>query len=132
LKVPSRFSIILLVTAIWILWAFGFQTMWKFFVTEIDGVIIVSQDHPSKGASRYGTEYLVRSADGKEKRYVAGATDASLERSLPVGTHIHKVWGQFGYEINDRWISFPLAVYSAMMGIALFCIVWAVVRWREE
>jgi hypothetical protein len=106
--------------------------VWKFCTTEIDGVITASRDYPSKGAPRYSTEYTVRSADGKEQRYVAGATDASLARSLPIGTHIHKAWGQFGYEINSRWISFPLAFYSAMMGVALFCIAWAVVRWRDE
>jgi hypothetical protein len=132
LKAPSRSSVILLVAAVWILWGFGFQTAWKFFTTEIDGIIIASRDSPSKGAPRYSSEYIIRGTDGQEQHYVAGTTDAAVERGLPIGTRIHKAWGQFGYEINGRRINFPVAFYSAMMGIALFCVVWAVVKWRDK
>ena len=125
----SRAQVVIpLIAAIWILWGFGYQTLWQRLTIQLDGVIVSSRDVPAKGAPRYATEYVVRDANGQEHRYIAGATDASLERSMPAGTRIRKGWGRLGYEADGRWIEFPVAAYSAMLGIAFACLFWAAHR----
>jgi hypothetical protein len=125
MKTPNPQSVIPALFALWILWGFGFQTLWARYTTELEGVVVSSRDTPSKGAPRYATEYVVRDANGHETHYVAGATDASLDRSVPVGSRIEKRWGQLGYELNGQWRSFPIAFYSAIMGVAFFAFFWA-------
>jgi hypothetical protein len=124
--------VILIMAALWILWGFGYQTVWERFTTQVDGVVISSRDVPSKGAPRYGTEYVIRGSNGQEQRYDAGATDGSLERSMPVGTRIRKEWGDVGYEANGQWISFPIAFYAAIFGVASGCLLWATLLWRAS
>ena len=82
--------IILIVSALWIFWGFGYQTVWQRFTTQLNGVVVSSRDIPSTGAPRYATEYVVHGEDGHDQTYLAGATDGSLERSLPIGTSIQK------------------------------------------
>jgi hypothetical protein len=48
-----------LIPAFWIMWGFGYETVWARFSTEVDGTIISSRDVPSTGAPRYTTEYVV-------------------------------------------------------------------------
>jgi hypothetical protein len=96
-------------------------------------VVVSSRDSPSKGAPRYTTEYVIRNASNHDTRYVAGPTDSSLERSIPVGSRIEKKWGQLGYQLNDQWRSFPIGFYSAIMGVAFFALFWAaLVQWRTK
>jgi hypothetical protein len=126
-------SVVLFCGALWIFWGFGFETVWTRYATDVEGIVISSRDVPSKGAPRYATEYVVRGADGHDDQYVAGATDASLDRSIPVGSNIQKKWGQLGYELNGRWQSFPLYAYAAAFGAACFAIFWAaVLQWRSK
>jgi hypothetical protein len=70
------------------------------------------------------SKYLVRSDDGHEQSYVAGPTDASLERSLPVGTRLRKDRWSFSYEVNDRRVWFPIVFYGVLLlgALAAFCI----------
>ncbi|VIO75196.1 hypothetical protein [Bradyrhizobium ivorense] len=133
MKYPNSQSVILTLLALWILWSFGFQTLWARYATELDGVVVSSLDKPSKGAPRYATEYVVRDASNHDTPYVAGPTDAFLERSIPVGSRIEKKWGQLGYRLDDRWRSFPVTFYSAVMGAAFFMLFWAaLVQWRTR
>jgi hypothetical protein len=96
----------------WFIWGFGYETVWQRLTTQVDGTVTSSQDVPATGASRYVTEYIIQGLDGQTQAYLAGPTDASLQRSLPVGTHIHKKRGELGYEVDGRWIAFPMASYS--------------------
>ena len=133
LKAPPPVApIVLVVSALWILWGFEYETVVTRLTTEADGVIIASTDFPAKGAPRYGTEYVIRSSDGLDQRYVAGATDASLERSMPIGTRISKRWGQLGYLKDGQWVSFPTLFYGAMLGVAAGCLAWAALIWRAQ
>jgi hypothetical protein len=125
MKSPPQPTILLFISALWISWSFGYRTVWPRFTAEVDGVVTSSRDVPSKGV----TEYVVRDASGADHRYVAGATDASLERSLPVGTDIRKEWGSLDYEVNGKKIRFPTPFYSAVCGAALFSLLWGAVLW---
>jgi hypothetical protein len=118
--------------ALWISWGFGYETVWARFATELNGVVISSRDAPSTGAPRYGSEYVVRDSDGHDHRYIAGPADGSLERSLPVGTNIRKDWGHLDYEIDGKHVSFPSYFYSATFGVALFCLLFGIIRWRSD
>ena len=119
----------LILAGVWVLWVFGYQTVLARYLIEVNGVIVSSADAPSKGAPRYGTYYVIRSADGRESHYTAGATDASLARSLPVGTVLRKARWQLGYEVNDHWVAFPVRFYAAMLGAAVAAIAYGAYRW---
>lgn len=116
--------VLMLCAGFWILWGFGYQTAWPFFQSSVEGTIISSSDTPSRGAPRYGTKYVIRSDDGHEQSYTAGATDASLQRSLPVGTRLLKHRWSFSYEVNDRRVWFPIGVYGVLLigAVVAFCI----------
>jgi hypothetical protein len=120
----------LVCVALFILWGFGYETVWDRLTADIDGVIVSSRDVPSKGAPRYATEYVIRGPDGQAHTYVAGPTDSSLERSMPIGTRVHKERWKLGYERDGHQVSFPIEFYSAILGIALACLLWAVLQWR--
>jgi hypothetical protein len=104
--------------ALLILWGFGYQTVWQRLTIQIEGTIVSSRDEPVTGAPRYVTYYVVRGTDGNDRAYVAGASDTSLQRHMPVGAHIHKVWGELGYEVDGRWIAFPLGFYGGFLCLA--------------
>jgi hypothetical protein len=114
-----------------IVWVSG-GTVWQRLAIEVNGVVVSSHDTPYKGAPRYGTEYVIRSQDGSERGYIAGPNDGSLQRSLPVGTQIHKAWGELGYNIDGRWINFPTIFYGSTLGIALGCLSWAGLLWKNR
>lgn len=75
-QAASPHPIHFLIPAIWIFWTFGFQTVGERLWTEIDGTVIESHDLPSTKAPRYVTQYIIRGADGQNKTYTAGPTDA--------------------------------------------------------
>jgi len=118
MKPPNPTSVVFTLSALWILWSFGFQTLWVRYPTELEGVVVYS--HHTSRTPRYGTEYVIRDASGHDTHYVAGATDASLDRSIPVGSRIEKKWGQLGYALDGEWQSFPVVFYEAAMGLAVF------------
>ena len=125
MKAPPQPTILLFISALWISWSFGYRVVWQRFRAEVDGVVISSQDVPSRGV----TAYVVRDASGTDHRYVAGASDASLERSLPVGTDIRKEWGSLDYAVNGKTIRFPIYFYSVVCGAALLSLLWGAVLW---
>ncbi len=110
--------------ACWLVWAFGFQTVWARYITEVSGTVIEARDVPSSTTPRYATEYVVRGSDGRDRSYVAGATDASLDRSLPVGTRINKVRGQLDYERDGVIIKFPSGFYALVSVGVLALVLW--------
>jgi hypothetical protein len=118
-------TVIFFFLSCFIFWGFGYQTVWQFLNIDIAGVVITSKDVPSRGAPRYVTEYVVRSSDGQDHAYVAGATDASLPRSMPVGTQIKKERGSLYYERNGEWFSFPFTFYTIVLTGAFCCFVYA-------
>lgn len=115
-----------LILAVWILWVFGFQTVGARLTTELDGLVVLSQDIPPGRGPRYATEYTLRGPDGVQRVYVAGATDASLPRSLPVGTYLCKKKWSLNYTKNGNAVNdFPIFFYVLTLGTAIGCLGWS-------
>jgi hypothetical protein len=130
-KKPSPWVLILF--GLFILWGFGWETIGRRLQTEVDGVIIGSRDVPSKGEPRYATEYTVRGLDGNQEVFWGGATDASLPRSMPVGTRIRKRRWRLDYERNGRRVDFPeLYFYDVVLCCGFGITVWGVVLLRSQ
>ena len=116
----------LFVMPILVLWGFGFETVGERLRTQVAGVVVSSKDVLVSG--RRGTEYVVRGSDGQDQFYAAGATDASLPRSMPVGTHLKKERWHLYYERDGRRVDdFPIVFYSVVLTLALGCIIFEVV-----
>ena len=111
--------------SIWTLFSFGYLTVWKFLRINLEGVVFSSKDDPSTGAPRYVTDYVIRGSNGENQIYVAGPTDASLPRSMPVGTQIKKQRWSLYYQRNGQWQSFPFVFYSILLSGALCCLLYA-------
>jgi hypothetical protein len=125
--------IVLLVFGFWIFWGFGLHTVGKRFDTQVDGIIISSRDNPPSRGPRYATEYVLRGPNGEIFSYVAGPTDASLPRSMPVGTTLKKMRWHLDYDRNGQHVNdFPVAFYSGALGIAVGCVIWSFVIWQRQ
>ncbi|WP_244598856.1 hypothetical protein [Rhizobium tubonense] len=118
--------------AAFIFWGFGYETVWQRLTQQIDGTIISRRDIPYTGAPRYSAHYVILGRDGKEQIYEAGATDAALQRNLPIGAHIDKKWGQLGYYVNDRWVAFPKAFYGVVLLVAIALSLYAARLWWRQ
>ncbi len=124
---PSYNPVPFLILAVWIIWGFGFQTVGARLTTELDGLVVSSQDVPTGRGPRYSTEYTLRGPDGGQQVYVAGPTDASLPRSLPLGTYLRKKKWSLSYTENGRIVNdFPILFYILTLGMAIGCLGWSV------
>jgi hypothetical protein len=121
------------VFGLWILWAFGYETLATRLITNVEGTVISAQDVPNPVApTRHGTDYTLRSPSGGNVHYIAGATDASLPRNLPVGTYIKKQRWHLSYEQNGREIDdFSVSFYVAILSMAVGWVAWGVKSSRE-
>ena len=120
-----------MVFALWILYGFGYQTVWVRLNTQVNGTVIASRDIPSTGAPRYATEYLIRGSNGQNSSYVAGCTDASLQRSLPIGTQLLKKRWAWGYQINGKYEhDYNTSIfYVIILGVLVCLLLWAGFKW---
>jgi hypothetical protein len=125
-----------LALAIWSLWiigGFGFYTLGTRLWTQLDGVVIASRDIPPTRGPRYATVYTLRGLDGQETQYVAGFTDASLDRSMPVGTRLTKKRWHVDFERDGKMVDYHiLSFYVPILSVALGCLGWSLVQWRKN
>jgi hypothetical protein len=122
----------LALVVLWALWAFGYQTVWKRYDFQVNGVVVSSVDTPATGAPRYASAYVIRGDDGIDRFYTAGASDASLERSIPVGTRIDKKYGELGYWVGSQRVAFPDGFYTVILVFALGALLSAAVTWWRQ
>jgi len=127
-----RIATVSVVFGLFILWGFGWETVGLRLKTDVDGIIVASRDIPSTGAPRYVTEYTVRGADGNAQVFLAGPTDGSLPRSMPVGTHIRKKRWHLGYERDGRREGFPYIFYSVFLAIGLGLVIRGIFIFRSQ
>jgi hypothetical protein len=107
---PRR--LVLVVFGAFILWGFGANTVWPRLMLAVDGVVTQRVDMPSLGAPRFTSAYVLRSPDGADVHYSAGATDASLARGQKIGTVFRKRRWQLGYRLNGKRVGFPVLFYG--------------------
>jgi hypothetical protein len=119
----------LAIFALLILYICGFQVAWPRLILQVEGKVVSSQDVPSTGAPRYATYYLIQAPNGQIFPYVAGCTDASLPRSLPVGTNIIKRRWEWKPRLNGAGPSDNTTIfYLAASGTAIGCLAWCTYR----
>jgi hypothetical protein len=127
--------IVLVLFALWIFWGFGYETLWKRLLTDVQGTVTSARILPYPLApARHATEYTLARPDGQQQTYVAGATDASLPRDMSVGTHIVKRRWHVSYEKDGQRINdFSLLFYGLMLSVAAVCLYWGVrLRYANE
>ena len=116
---PKNRRLFFLFAGLFILWGFGVHTVWARLTIDVHGVVTSSIDDPSRGAPRYATIYTILSDDGRTTQYVAGPTDASLARSLPVNSRVDKDRWHLDYSVNGRRVSFPIGFYAPIIALGL-------------
>jgi hypothetical protein len=107
---------------LFILWGFGFHTVWARLMMDVHGVVTSSIDDPYRGASRYATTYNICSDDGRSMQYVAGPTDAALARSLPVGSRVEKSRWELDYRVDGQRRSFPIGFYAVFIALGVWLV----------
>ncbi|MDE2290843.1 MAG: hypothetical protein KGL53_02065 [Elusimicrobia bacterium] len=112
---------IFLALGLFILWTFGWETVGQRLRIQAVGEIVTSRDVPAKGAPRYATQYTLREPDETVTEFWSGATDASLARSMPVGTKVDKQRWRLDYKMDGRLVAFPIIFYAIVLGIG-FCL----------
>jgi hypothetical protein len=127
---PMPNPAVILFFGLFILWGFGWSTLVARLRDSVDGTVVERRDIPSEGTPRYVSEYTIKASDGSIKTYVAGPTDASLPRSLPVGTRLKKVPWQLSYEqdgqpVDERSMLF---FYVPVLSLASGCVIWGTQR----
>ena len=119
--------------ALFLLYGFGYETLYQRLITQVEGVVVSSRDVHTLNNPRYITEYVFRTPDGHETAYVAGSSDASLPQSMPLGTTISKRKWHLDYERDGENVSdFPGALYVLTLGVAVALLVWSIRLWRQQ
>jgi hypothetical protein len=97
---------------------------------QVDGTIVSAR---STSGPRFATWYAIRQGDGQTKQYVAGATDDSLPRRMPVGTVIAKKKYEACYMRDGVTVcDFPWSFDSIVIAIGIASLVLGVVaKWKQ-
>ena len=83
---------------------------------DVEGVI-VSREMTT--GYRPAAIYSINGSSGT-RTYTAGATDASLPRDLPIGSHLIKHRWDLGYTLDGLRVSnFPITFYGVSFGIGI-------------
>lgn len=92
-------------------------------VVELSGTVTLSETTCVQPYNnRCSTKYVVTGENGSYATYVAGSSDASLERYLPVGTLVNKRKWSLVYSVNGKQISdFPIKFYDGVILVGMLC-----------
>ena len=123
-RIPTfRESIPNLVPLALLIWLFAGHEIYQRAAVSLDGTVVSSETSCVQPYNnRCDTTYVVEGLDHTRSTYVAGPTDESLERRLPVGTFIRKDKWSLTYSVNGKKISdFPVVFYGGLMGFGLLC-----------
>ena len=83
---------------------------------DVDGVIVARE---MTTGYRRAAIYSINGSSGT-RTYAAGATDASLPRDLPIGSHLTKHRWELGYTLDGQRVSnFPITFYGVSFGIGV-------------
>ncbi len=124
----------LFLVAAFMAWMLAGYPIYTRLAIAVNGTVISSQVtcvQPRK--NRCVTRYVVRSTDGTQTNYAAGAADGALQRDMPVGTVISKARWSFAYFLNgERVDDFPVVFYSGLILLGVLCIGLWVVRFNPS
>jgi hypothetical protein len=116
----------------WVLALFAGWTLY-IAVSGIVGRLLISVDgrivssNTAEGI-RPVTAYTIQAPHG-ESSYIAGPTDDSLPRRMPIGTYIRKNKYDLSYSKDGKIINdFPLGFHLLWLGISTIC-AWKSVSW---
>ncbi len=92
---------------------------------ELNGTIVASDTTCMQPQNnRCATEYIVENAAHSREKYIAGPTDHSLPRRLPIGTTVAKEKWSLSYRLNGRETDdFPLQFYIGAFVVSV-CVGW--------
>ena len=113
--------------SLWILYV-GLGDLVQRYFLEVEGVVVESS---TASNPRRATYYQVVGSDKIVRQYIAGPTDMSLSRDMPVGTRIKKIrhhlsWEKDGMRVND----FPLYGPLGMTTFGLILMYWSISQRR--
>jgi len=106
--------------------AFAGHEIYQRAAISLQGTVVSSETSCVQPYNnRCDTRYVVEAQDQTHSTYIAGPTDESLERRLPVGTFIRKDKWALTYSVNNQKVSdFPVVFYGGLMAfgvlVALF------------
>lgn len=121
--------LLLILIAIGTFWTSGYLGVWYRLQIAAEGTVIAREDFP-RTMQTHGptTLYRLRREDGSVGGYIATTSDASLPRTIPVGTAISKHrWDLFYLLDGKRVDDFPLVGSLAALAVGLACLVGAVI-----
>jgi hypothetical protein len=106
-----------------LVWFFAGHEIYQRAAISLQGTVVSSETSCVQPYNdRCDTTYVVEAQDQTRSTYVAGPTDESLERRLPVGTLIRKDKWALTYSVNNRQISdFPIVFYGGLMAFGVLC-----------
>ena len=106
-----------------LIWLFVGHEIYQRAAISLNGTIVSSETRCVQPYNnRCDTTYVVEGQDKTRSTYVAGPTDESLERRLPVGTVIRKNKWSLTYTVDARNVNdFPLGFYGGLMVFGLLC-----------
>jgi hypothetical protein len=127
--IRSRRWWVLAVFAVWTLYV-GAAGLMTRLLMSVDGTIISSTT--TQGV-RPVTYYTIQSTDGQQQSLVAGPTDESLPRGMPVGTIIQKNKFELSYARNGQRVQdFPLGSHVLWLAVSAVSSSLAFVWWKSE
>jgi len=109
-----------------LIWLFAGHEIYQRAAISLQGTVVSSETSCVQPYNnRCDTRYVVEAQDQTHSTYIAGPTDESLERRLPVGTFIRKDKWALTYSVNNQKVSdFPVVFYGGLMAfgvlVALF------------
>jgi len=111
----------------WLLFIGGSELLQRLW-SEVDGTVVSSE---TSTGNRPITKYRLRAPGGHESEYVAGPTDASLPRRLPVGTVLHKErWHLSFSRDGNESATFSVLFYGSLILGGLGLEVVALKQWK--
>ena len=101
---------------------------------ELNGVVVSSDTSCMQPwSNRCATKYVIEAADHSKALYIAGPSDDSLRRRLPVGTELVKEKWKFWYLVNGQRIDdFGLTGYLCLAGFGLALLRWHFMYERQN
>jgi hypothetical protein len=125
---------LLILVALATFWTAGYRGAWYRLQLGVEGTVIARQDFPPTVHTHGPTTlYRLRRNDGSVGGYIATTSDASLPRTIPVGTAISKhKWDLFYLLDGKRIDDFPLVACLVALAAGIASLIGAIALLARE